>query len=590
MVRLLLISYLLLSVTFNPWQITTFLPIKNFLLQFFLILSAIFLLTKKYILFPLSYLYYLVLVFWFWIILHIRIFSLRDSYFFLLLLPILPLIVSNIKKRDIDKIFYLIVILGTLLSIYGVFQYFGIDFSFWHGNISRNRVFGLFGNVNYFAIYLVPSFCLSLFYLFNKRGVSKIFFFIIFLFNLLAIFFTFTRSVYLGSFISLIYILFIYKVRPKKKWVWTFLFLLFIFFIVVYRYELFNKMILLLAHRGSIERRFFLWRIGFSMIDIKTLFLGKGLGFYGYMFPYYQGLFVRSFNIYRYPSSVSFYPHNEYLGFLIELGIFGVLLFLGIVYFFLRQVLIEKDNLYSLTSSSVIIAYLVISFFSFPLHLPVSSFFFWFFISIPSVFTERKRLYLPFFVKIVGIFILCIILFLYMNFYISHSYAFYKKYEDVKNLNPFWGEIRGHLGVRYLKKGELDKGFEELKKAKESYTDFSIYYNLGVLYFQKGEYRKAKEIFQYTYFMAKSKLDRANVLKFLGVIYSILGKKGKAYETLKISIKLNPKDPETYYNLALVCKDMGKIDEYKDFLKMGLKCAKNGSKLKNIMLKMMQNL
>jgi len=71
--------------------------------------------------------------------------------------PLLYFIVTNniSDNRQISRILNILLIIGGLFGVYGILQYNGIDFAFWSGNIGRQNVFGLFGNVNYFAEYMI---------------------------------------------------------------------------------------------------------------------------------------------------------------------------------------------------------------------------------------------------------------------------------------------------------------------------------------------------------------------------------------------------------------------------------------------------
>jgi len=73
-------------------------------------------------------------------------------------------VINNINdERQINRILNVVIVIGSLFGIYGILQYQGIDLSFWKGNVGRQAVFGLFGNVNYglfgnvnyFAEYLI---------------------------------------------------------------------------------------------------------------------------------------------------------------------------------------------------------------------------------------------------------------------------------------------------------------------------------------------------------------------------------------------------------------------------------------------------
>ncbi|GAI94698.1 unnamed protein product, partial [marine sediment metagenome] len=61
--------------------------------------------------------------------------------------PILYFVIANnIKsKHQINRLLTVLLIISSLLGIYGIFQYQGIDFAFWKGNVARSQVFGLFG-------------------------------------------------------------------------------------------------------------------------------------------------------------------------------------------------------------------------------------------------------------------------------------------------------------------------------------------------------------------------------------------------------------------------------------------------------------
>ena len=93
------------------------------------------------------------------------------------------------------------------MGVYGVLQYFGIDFSFWKANYGRNKVFGLFGNVNYFAEYIIIPLAISIpvFLSMNKKYFKYLLLFGITAMGM-SLFLTFTRGSYLGIILSLLFI------------------------------------------------------------------------------------------------------------------------------------------------------------------------------------------------------------------------------------------------------------------------------------------------------------------------------------------------------------------------------------------------
>ena len=65
--------------------------------------------------------------------------------------PLLYFVVINniYSQKEYTRILNAILIIGSIMGIYGVLQYQGIDFSFWQRNVGRQNIFGLFGNVNF---------------------------------------------------------------------------------------------------------------------------------------------------------------------------------------------------------------------------------------------------------------------------------------------------------------------------------------------------------------------------------------------------------------------------------------------------------
>jgi len=105
-------------------------------------------------------------------------------------------------------------------GVYGIFQYNGIDFSFWKGNIARSQVFGLFGNPGYFAGYLILplSLTISLFFASKNRN-KKILFLIGILAMGTAIILTFTRGAYPALGVSLIFMFLLFLLSRGKSFI-----------------------------------------------------------------------------------------------------------------------------------------------------------------------------------------------------------------------------------------------------------------------------------------------------------------------------------------------------------------------------------
>lgn len=199
----------LVPLVFYPYCITVFLPAKELVVEFLTLIALMFwglrIVSLKRFSFQSSPLNLPILSF-----MMIGIFSLIwSSSFFISLKGLLlflsgPLlyfvVINNIKEeKQIYRFLNFLILLGGFFGIYGILQYNGIDFSFWIRNIGRQQVFGLFGNINYFAEYLIiplPVAIASFFIFRNKLYKTFVFFSIITMG--LSLIFTFTRGSYLA--------------------------------------------------------------------------------------------------------------------------------------------------------------------------------------------------------------------------------------------------------------------------------------------------------------------------------------------------------------------------------------------------------
>jgi len=320
--------------------------------------------------------------------------------------PVLYFIVSNSMREQnkIEKLLLVIIIMGTVMGAYGILQYLGIDFGFWGGNVGRGQVFGLFGNVNYFAEYLILPLALVIGFIFSKTQIfHRIFLLVAFIIMSAAIFLTFTRGSYLAIAISIPVIFFLYyrsssndtNKKYYKKIILLFLLLTIIALVMIYipnplNQE--NKPLGRLRSRVTIEsltsghnvvRRIATWKFTWMMIEDYPL-LGSGVGTYGYQSLKYQAdFFAQGQNRDIYPHGFAVQAHNEYLQIWSELGIIGLLLFLWIIFNYYRNILIhfrmmgEKEKAITIGLAGGLTAVLIDALFGFPLQLAASISLFW---------------------------------------------------------------------------------------------------------------------------------------------------------------------------------------------------------------------
>ncbi|PKP59526.1 hypothetical protein CVT91_06545 [Candidatus Atribacteria bacterium HGW-Atribacteria-1] len=334
--------------------------------------------------------------------------SLKELPFFLAGPLLYFIVINNIyNERQINCVLNVIIIIASLLGIYGIFQYNGIDFAFWKGNIARSQVFGLFGNVNYFAEYLIVPLPLviSLFFACRKKAHK-----IVFLIGILAmggsLILTFTRGSYLAVGISLIFMFILYLVSRGKSFFKEhkkiFILILAFIILVTFLFALPNPLnkpgtiiskiksrisVAQFTQGSSLKRRIAIWKFTALMIKDYPI-LGSGLGTFKYNSLNYQAKFFdHGQNRSLYPHGFADKAHNEYLQLGAEIGIIGLGIFLWLIisYFSYGLKLLRKirDDGSGYKQGAIIglmgavVAVLVDGIFGFPLHLPATIVLFW---------------------------------------------------------------------------------------------------------------------------------------------------------------------------------------------------------------------
>lgn len=410
----LLALVVLVPIVFYPYCITVFLPAKEMVAEVLIVLALMFWGLKmvdseefKLISTPLNF---PILSF-----ISICVLSLIWSNNFFVSLKELPLflagpllyfmVTNNIHdERQISRILNVLLIIGVLFGIYGILQYKGIDYSFWTRNIGRQQVFGLFGNVNYFAEYLIVPLTIAVsLFLVSRNRIKRI----LLLIGVLAmggsLIVTFTRGSYLAFGISLLFMFFLFLrsrgksfIQDNKK-----IFMVILALIVVATFlfiiptplnkpgtaisQIKNRIsISRLAQDSSWKRRIAIWKFTGMMIKDHPL-LGSGIGTYKYNTLRYQAeFFAQGDNRSLYPHGFADKAHNEYLQLWAELGIVGLGIFIWLMFSYfsygLKLLKKTKDEYRQgviIGLMGAVVAVLVDGLFGFPLHLPATVILFW---------------------------------------------------------------------------------------------------------------------------------------------------------------------------------------------------------------------
>ncbi|MBP1924803.1 putative inorganic carbon (HCO3(-)) transporter [Sedimentibacter acidaminivorans] len=291
---------------------------------------------------------------------------------------ILFLIARYCSKTN-DKFYLIILLTAILVSIYGIFQHFGLD-PFIRDAIRTNwgyRSFSTMGNPNFLGTYLVLMIPISIYFFIIRKLKTGLLFYSILLYCLLC---TSTRGSWLGSIASMVSFssLHYYFYKIKKDELNRYIILLFLSIIIVLLYdfqtqgELLNRFLsitndarILLtngensdytgAHRG------FIWKRVVELIKNRPIF-GYGIENLGITFEkYYQkdmiGLWGNVINVDR--------AHNEYLHIAVSSGIPSLIAYLTFLTLILKNGLCKiRHDKYMLLLISSIIGYLVAAFFN----------------------------------------------------------------------------------------------------------------------------------------------------------------------------------------------------------------------------------
>lgn len=120
-------------------------------------------------------------------------------------------------------------------------------------------------------------------------------------------------------------------------------------------------------------------------------------------------------------------------------------------------------------------------------------------------------------------------------------------------------------GNKYYKKEKFSEAEIEYRKAIQKNTEsFEANYNLGNALFKQGKYEQAMEFYQAAFPFANDKQKKAFDYHNIGNTLMGNEKYKEAIEAYKMSLRNNPKDDETRYNLAYAQAMLKKEEDNND--------------------------
>lgn len=491
------------------------------------------------------------------------------NYFLLLLFfvfLVIDIVISNNYKKRIFRIFEAITFSGFFVSIYAIFQFFGFDFFQWTEPARlTGRSFSSLGQPNSLGLFLILVLPIA-FYLFkSKKGfLNKGFYLLIVACQLVALFFSGSRSAWLGFVVGLFFYLVISYFKNNKKIFYTsFLVFLLLFLILFFLSNDFKQRVLssFNFNSGSTASRSLLWPKAFEA------FLERPFG-YGLenqreaLISYYE----KDWGKFNVVNVVFDRSHNVFLDILLTLGIVGFIFFIFLVFqltkLLLRNINKSDDKELSIVLFSSFLACFVFLQFNF-LSL-TTTILFLVLLSI-SIVLNFKIFFPDLFIidksdsynkkqKFILIKYLVFILML-----LTSIFGIRKQADFLTNDYYFF------QAKRYLSQGKFGEGilmFSYINKKGYMYDDYAYYladtifgnYIRGYFYEKSMDYLVKKELENALNRTEKRKILSNSNSFFLnfaeGKILSVLGKEKESENKFLKLITESPNFPDLYLNYA----------------------------------------
>ncbi len=487
-------------------------------------------------------------------------------------LIIIGTLLSTFKQTDEAwiRLFRVLIILSTLFCLLGFFQYF----------VLYERARGPFFVSNTFAGYLltITPLLISLFFFLKSTKDQKIFLLLIAI-HYGAILASGSRGGWIGLFFGLVLLGYLVRTNSlsvdRRRIISLSIVMAIITILFFWSYEPkgkdrsknIDRVKSVVAMSKLTNDRIDIWKNSAKLIKDRPFF---GTGFWTFH-AVYQVYKDNKFKKITHP-----FAHNDYIQFAVELGITGLLVFLGFLYFYFRDgtriignkknTLIQKGILIGVMASSA--AMLTHSMFDFNLYIPAILLNFFAYAGYVISSNSDNRLY-----KTLNLELANSRLFNLLGkrkTYIMVTFGFF--FAVLWLLNPYRALLYNEKGIQHVNKKEFRKALLQFSKAIETEPLYPGYHsNLANIFIkltndtgglERDLYlAKAEEEIKQTI-----KLDRYNSQFYtdLASLYMTFYKDDKAHEAIKLLKKardIAPTDSMTTFNLA---KGFMETGNYKD--------------------------
>jgi len=501
-------------------------------------------------------------------------------------------------SKFIKKAEYAVIGAGTAAALYAIFQFLNLDF-IWSRNIDPygKRSISTFGNPNFLSAYLM----IIIFWIINRvfSEKNRKLWIILLIINVFGLAITMTRSSILGlltGLLLLVYLMFKnlrYMLKQYKKHLYAVIATVLAGGILLSAVSpQFSKRIkssLSIRKMGSaLDQRLLIWESSYNMFK-DTPIVGRGWGNFEIFYPFYQGQIVEK-ERYRKLRTHANNSHNFIFELLAQSGILGAgLYFLIIAVFVSYSVKIykkveKKKKLKILILSVAGIAFWIDNILNVSLFFPMPALAFW--ANLGFLAAEGRRAYnfpkkkikIRFPAVTMGISAIALTGVIYFNvvYFISavHFFKGFKfsrrgmfleaknellKCHEIYALNVDNNYELGNVYARIAKDdpANLEKSiwaYKEALKANPGYDE--IYFNLGVMYMKKNNFKKAKE-----YLTQSVEINplTADAWRSLGDAAGYEKNFEKAVHYYRKAAELNPADPSILNNYGYYIELTGNI-------------------------------
>ncbi len=419
-----------------------------------------------------------------------------------------------------------IIIFGGLMSVYGILQKYG---GVWIIRVPQmDRVFGTFGNPNFFASFIIGLIPVSIAFFLMKKSLWK---FIAIVAMFWALYYTGTRGAWLGLLGTGIFWWFLWGRKMLPKWATLLLFIIVAVFIFATRNILIRQL-----------DRMLIWRDTLLMTVQNPLF-GIGLGEFHGEFSKYAS--EQMLNVFPRGSFIVNYAHNEFLEVFSETGILGIGIYLWfLVVFYYTAIYKTKKNIIKTGAICGATAILLHSGVSVNMRFAVSSIWAFFLMGLALGWVRKdviKKNTLNYKKIIAGIG------FIFILFLLGQSV-----------IEPLVSHRRLKKAVDFFDKERVYNKDEVKEIIKNDPDNASAYYKLAWLQAKDKEFEKAIKNFRKTIMLDETKVGAFNNL---GNIYFIIGRRDLAEKYYKEALKRKPTLTDARFNLGYIYYRSGRIKE-----------------------------